>query len=113
MKYYLVLFILVLGISPLMQGQEIIPFPDLSESHMAVNNLSEVMDDSNYSQYTKDYQDRLISIDEKIERIDRQVNAAASTEEKMRLQTKKTSLLDERSTLLKEAELVEDLHKFY
>ena len=56
MKNLFVLLLFCSGVCIYVTGQEIIPFPDLSENHIAVYNQAEIIEDYNYSLYTKDYQ---------------------------------------------------------
>lgn len=113
MKNLIILLLLSLGCIPFAKGQEIIPFPDLSESHIAVYNQSETIDDHNYSLYTKDYQDALKNIDDEIVEITEQIENESDVDQKTKMQNNRTSLVKKRSSLLQEAELIEDLNKFY
>ncbi len=113
MKNLLALIILFIAVVPFSYGQEIVPFPDLSESHLAVYNQTETIDDHNYSLYTDDYQDALKTIDVEIEKVNKGIQNAANEAEKTSLKTKKKLLFRKRSTLFEEAELIEDLNKFY
>lgn len=94
-------------------GQEIIPFPDLSESHIAVYNQTYLIDEKNYSYFTEDYQKALKSVDHEIDAMDKKLETISDPETKKRLETEKEILIKNRLSLLKEADLVEDLHKFY
>lgn len=113
MKNLIILILLFLGCIPLAKGQEIIPFPDLSESHVAVYNQTETIDDHNYSLYTKDYQVALKNIDDEIEEITEHIQNEPDVDQKTRIQKSKATLVKERSSLIQEAELLEDLNKFY
>jgi len=106
---------MVLGVTGLnhIYGQEIIPFPDINESQLAVYNQSEMIDDHNYSFYTKAYQDALTKIDADIESLNKSIQNEIETENRIPLENHKKELLKKRSELLKEADLLEDLNKFY
>lgn len=96
-----------------MRGQEIIPFPDLSESHIAVYNETYLIDEKNYSYYTEEYQTALKKIDLEIESIDKKLETVSNPEAKNKLASEKEILNKNRLSLLREADLVEDLNKFY
>ncbi len=113
MKNYFFLLLLCLGAASSLYGQEIIPFPDLSESHIAVYNQKEVFDDHNYSLFTQDYQEALRKVDIDISEIDRQIETIIDPKRIASLESEKRSLNKKRSKLLEEAELVDDLNKFY
>ena len=95
------------------KGQEIIPFPDLSESHIAVYNQVETIDNHNYSLYTKDYQDALTKMDLEIETVANLIVKESNKDQRKVLESQKADLVKKRVLLLKEAELLEDLNKFY
>ena len=95
------------------KGQEIIPFPDLSESHIAVYNQVETIDNHNYSLYTKDYQDALTKMDLEIETVANLIVKESNKDQRKVLESQKADLIKKRVLLLKEAELLEDLNKFY
>lgn len=113
MRKLFVLGVFCLGAVSITKGQEIIPFPDLSESHTALYNQAEIIDSQNYSLYTKDYQDALIKIDRDIETVNSQLENESNEVKRKSLQSKKAQLAKKRTLLLKEAELLEDLNKFY
>ena len=113
MKNIFVLLLFTVAAIPVLYSQQIIPFPDLSESHIAVYNQPEIVDDYNYSLYTDDYQDALKKIDLEIEKVNETIQNEANQARKTSLKSKKESLLNKRSMLIEEAELVEDLNKFY
>ena len=102
-----------MGAIGITKGQEIIPFPDLSESHIAVYNQVDILDNHNYSLYTKDYQDALIEIDLDIETVTKELEKESNKAQTTSLESKKADLINKRTLLLKEAELLEDLNKFY
>ena len=105
--------LLLMGSLSVIRGQEIIPFPDLSESHIAVYNQSSLGDVRNYSYYTEDYQNMLRKIDLDIDVLNEKIEATSDAQIKKRLTTEKASLIKNRLSLLNEADLVEDLNKFY
>ena len=113
MKNIIFFGIFILGSISVVKGQEIIPFPDLSESPIAVYNQTNLIDDKNYSYYTEDYQKALKSIDQQIDTIENKLETASDPEAKERLASEKEILIKSRLSILKEADLVEDLHKFY
>ena len=110
----IVLFLIVFaGSLQFSKAQEIVPFPDLSESHIVINNQSDIIDNYNYSLYTKDYQEALKKIDLDIEGFETRIELEADVNSKKALQNKKTALIKRRTALIQEAELLEDLNKFY
>lgn len=111
MKY--LLFILFLSIGSISYGQEIIPFPDLSENHDAVYHDSETIDDHNYALYTEDFQSALMKVDEEIEEVNIALQNESIDERITALRNEKADLLKKKSALLEEAQLVDDLNKFY
>lgn len=111
MKY--LLFILFLCVGVIGYGQEIIPFPDLSENHDAVQHNSETIDDRNYALYTEDFQSALIKVDNEIEEVNTALQNESIEERITGLRNKKADLLKKKSALLEEAQLVDDLNKFY
>jgi len=113
MKNLFVLLIFFTGVVSSVSGQEIIPFPDLSESHIAVYNQTEIIDDHNYTLYTEDYQVALRKLDEKIFQLETRIQKVYDEIEKASLETEKIKLKEDRSRLLEEAELIDDLNKFY
>lgn len=113
MKNLFVLLVFYIGVVYTTKGQEIIPFPDLSESHIAVYNQVDLIDSHNYSLYTKDYQDSLHKIDRDIETVHNEIEKESNKGQIKSLESKKAELIKKRTLLLKEAELLEDLNKFY
>lgn len=111
MKNLLIIFLLCLG--TISYGQEIIPFPDLSENHEAAYSDSETIDDRNYALYTEDFQIALRKMDEDIEEINTALHDELIEEKIMALRNKKADLLKKKSALLEEAQLTDDLNKFY
>ena len=113
MKNLFVLLLLILAAIPVSRGQQIIPFPDLSEIHITVYNQTEIVDTPNYSLYTDEYREALKEIDLEIQSVNKRIENETNQTVKTSLKLKRTSLMDKRSILLEEAVLVEDLHKFY
>jgi hypothetical protein len=111
MKY--LLFILFISIGTASYGQEIIPFPDLSENHETDYINSETIDDRNYALYTEDFQIALRKVDDDIEEINIELQSELIEERIDSLRNKKADLLKKKSALLEEAQLVDDLNKFY
>lgn len=107
------IFILFIGLGTIGYGQEIVPFPDLSESHEAVYNNIETIDNLNYALYTEDYQNILRKIDREIDDVNTELQSELIEERLTSLRNKKADLLKKKASLLEEAELVEDLNKFY
>ncbi len=113
MKNFFVLLVICFGAVSSLYGQEIIPFPDLSESHIAVYNQKEVFDDHNYSLFTEDYQEALRNVDHEISALDAQIKTTADALQSTSLESHKVELNKKRRRLLEEAELADDLNKFY
>lgn len=113
MNKLLILAIAFFATSQVAKAQEIIPFPDLSESHVAINGQSDIIDNYNYSLYTKDYQDALKKIDSDIEELEKKIKLEENNVTKKTLLTKKDELMNKRTVIIQEAELLEDLNKFY
>ena len=113
MKNLFTILLICLGSVYLATGQEIIPFPDLSENRIAVYNQTETIEESNYSLYTKDYQEALKDIDREIQVLDSQIENESNKIQRTSLQSEKANLLKNRTRLIHEAELLEDLNKFY
>ena len=107
------IFILFIGLGTIGYGQEIIPFPDLSENHEAVYNSVETIDNLNYALYTEDYQKYLQKIDREIDEVNIELQNELIEERLTYLRNKKADLLKKKTSLLEEAELIEDLNKFY
>lgn len=113
MKNKIILSLVVLGVYFPVSAQEIIPFPDLSENHIAVYNQTEAFDDQNYSLYTKVYQTALKEMDIEIEAVDEKIKTESEKLLRRTLESEKEKLVKKRLKLLQEAELLEDLNKFY
>ena len=111
-RLYLTLAAIALG-NLLTYSQEIIPFPDLTEHYQLHKNGGKALDERNYAIFSEDYQKALEALDEEIDSIlllrreeteQRKIDEHNARIEEIR--KKKTALLSE-------AELVEDLQKFY
>lgn len=113
MKNLFVLLLLCLGPVFMAKGQEIIPFPDLSENHIAVYNQVEIIEDHNYNLYTKDYRDALKQIDHEIEAVNKLIENESNKVQRTSLQSQKAILIKKRTGLLQEADLLEDLNELY
>ena len=113
MKNIFVLLVLFLGSVFTAKSQEIIPFPDLSENHIAVYNQLEIIENQNYNLYTKNYRDALMKIDHEIEAINKLVENESNKTLRTSLQSQRAILLKNRTGLLQEADLLEDLNKLY
>ena len=94
-------------------GQEIIPFPDLSQHNSATYKQADMIDSRNYSLYTQDYRDALRKLDKKIDQIEADFQSETDRIQSTSLTEEKNRLLQEKTELLEEAELIEDLNKFY
>lgn len=113
MKNLFLSLLFCLGSLYAVTGQEIIPFPDLSENRIAVYNQVKIIENYNYSFYTKDYQDALKNIDHEIELLEGQIRKESNRAQRTSLQSEKVNLVKNRTRLIQEAELLEDLNKFY
>lgn len=108
--------LLVFSLTVFIQGvyaQEIIPFPDLSDNHLAASGHMDMIDDHNYSLFTEDYQEALTEIDLNIEAIKTKINNSPDSNSLVDIKSELVLLEKKRMQLLEEAELVEDLNKFY
>ena len=94
-------------------GQEIIPFPNIGDSRLAAVNQTELIDDHNYSLYTQEYQEALLRVDTDIDLVKKALQKEEDPTSKDRLEDKINDLEKKRSQLLQEADLIEDLSKFY
>ena len=113
MKKVLLILVAILWGTQLASAQEIIPFPDLSEHQSYSKNGGKAEDERNYAIYTEDYHEALRILDAESDRIltlrkeetDHEIIDRHNRElEKIRLK---------KMALLSEADLVEDLQKFY
>ena len=110
MRKLIYIFVIAIGSAAHGYGQEIIPFPDLAIQH---DSAQETIDDQNYALYTRDYQKALIRLDEEIELTRQEIERASKKDASKTLEKKIGDLIKKRTALLEEAELVEDLNKFY
>lgn len=113
MKKVVLLFILILAGVNYAAAQEIIPFPDLSEHHDYSKNGGKPQDERNYAIYTEDYQEALRALDMKTDR----VLGLRKEETDPKLIDRHNKQLEQirlkKMALLSEADLIEDLQKFY
>jgi hypothetical protein len=108
----LLLFGIALG-SQLLSAQEIIPFPDLSEQYQLHKNGGKSLDETNYAIFTEDYQKALSALDEQTDRI-LALRKEEIDQEKIDAYNEEIEAIRKKKlALLSEAELVEDLQKFY
>lgn len=113
MKYlFIFVVICIAGLGDL-QAQEIIPFPDISKNQYAVAGKVEMNNDFDYSIYTKEYRRALELVDTEIETVNKNLNLESERQKMILLEQKKKELFKKRATLLEEADLIEDLTKFY
>lgn len=111
-KAFLVLALTVWG-SQFTSAQEIIPFPDLSEHHDYSKNGGKSEDDRNYAIYTMDYQEALRNLDAETDRILGLRKEETDPEVIDNLNKQLEQIRLKKMVLLSEADLVEDLQKFY
>ena len=113
MKKVRLILVLTLGVNHFVSAQEIIPFPDLSEHHDYSKNGGRSEDERNYAIYTEDYQEALRALDAESDRI----LALRKEETDPELIDRQNKQLEQirlkKMALLSEADLVEDLQKFY
>lgn len=106
------LFSLTLGAHS-MNAQEIIPFPDLTEQYQLHRNGGKFVDDRNYAIFSEDYQEALAELDAEADAI-REFRKEERTQEKIDLYNDRLEALEKKKgALLSEAQLAEDLQKFY
>lgn len=105
-------FIVIAGLQQV-NAQEIVPFPDLAEAYHQSHPEGHQMDDHNYSMYTPDYQKILKDLDQKIAVLGAQISKESKDEILNKLIAEEKDLKDKRKAIILEAELVEDLNKFY
>ena len=111
-KVFLILVAIIWG-SHLASAQEIIPFPDLSEHQDYSKNGGKSEDERNYAIYTEDYQEALRALDVEADRILR-LRKEETDPELIDSHNKKLEQIRlKKMALLSEADLVEDLQKFY
>lgn len=113
MKNALLILVAILWGSHLASAQEIIPFPDLSEHHDYSKNGGKSEDERNYAIYTEDYQEALRALDAESDRILRLRKDETDPEVINRHNKQLDEIRLKKMALLSEADLVEDLQKFY
>jgi hypothetical protein len=94
-------------------AQEIIPFPDLSEHQDYSKNGGKSEDERNYAIYTEDYQEALRTLDAESDRILRLRKEETDPELIDQHNKELEKIRIKKMALLSEADLVEDLQKFY
>ena len=108
--------LLILGLtlgSHFVVAQEIIPFPDLSEQYQLHRNGGRSVDERNYAVFTEDYQKALAKLDSEADHL-RLLRKEETDQKKIDLYNEQLEALRKKKlTLLSEAELAEDLQKFY
>lgn len=113
MKKVILVFIVILAGSHFVSAQEIIPFPDLSEHHVYSKNGGGSGDERNYAIYTEEYQETLRALDMKTDRI----LGLRKEETDPKLIDRHNKELEQirlkKIAILSEADLIEDLQKFY
>ncbi len=113
MKKFLSTLTLIVFFSQFSPAQEIIPFPDLSDHHDYSNNGGQSIDDRDYAIYSEYYQEALRSLDEEADRI-LILRREETDKEVIDGHNKKLDAIRHKKiALLSEADLVEDLQKFY
>ena len=109
--------VLILGAilwgSQFASAQEIIPFPDLSEHHDYSKNGGRSEDERNYAIYTEDYQEALRALDAESDRIMGLRKEETDPELIDRHNKELEQIRLKKMALLSEADLIEDLQKFY
>lgn len=113
MKKMLLVLVLTLGINRFASAQEIIPFPDLSEHHDYSKNGGRSEDERNYAIYTEDYQEALRALDAESDQILALRKEATDPELIDRHNKQLEQIRLKKMAILSEADLVEDLQKFY
>ena len=110
-NYYLLLIGLVLT-TVSANGQEIIPFPDLSEHYNFRNDGGVGIEETKYGHFPDDYQKALKAMDADILSMEKRLmDLDASEKESLHIEL--DDLKNKRSALIQEAELRSDLLKFY
>jgi hypothetical protein len=111
-KNCLLLFGLTLG-SYALQAQEIIPFPDLSEQYQLHRNGGRSPDERNYAIFSDDYQRALAKLDQEADEL-RSLRKKETDQDRIDYYNGQLEAVRKKKlTLLSEAELAEDLQKFY
>ncbi len=111
-KAVLILAVALWG-SHFASAQEIIPFPDLSEHHDYSKNGGKSEDERNYAIYTEDYQEALRALDTESDRILGLRKEETDPERIEHYNQELEQIRLKKMALLSEADLVEDLQKFY
>lgn len=94
-------------------AQEIIPFPDLSEQYQLHRNGGKSLDDRNYAIFSEDYQLSLAKLDAETDHV-RSLRKEETDQKKIDSYNEQLEAIQKKKlTLLSEAELAEDLQKFY
>ena len=97
----------------LTHSQEIIPFPDLSGQYQLHKNGGKALDERNYAIFSEDYQKALVALDEETDRILLLRREETDPRQIESYNTMIDEIRKKKQALLSEAELVEDLQKFY
>ena len=109
---FLTIAFILLG-SHCLTAQEIIPFPDLSDHHDYSKNGGSAEDERNYAIYTDEYQVLLQELDNQTDRI----IAMRKEESDQKIIDDYNEQLDvirqKKIAVLSEADLLQDLQKFY
>ena len=113
MKRVLFIICMILIGSEYSYSQEIIPFPDLSEHQDYSKNGGRSEDERNYAIYTQDYQEALRKLDEETDQILRMRTEETDPEIINGYNEELEAIRLKKMALLSEADLVEDLQKFY
>lgn len=111
-KAFLILAVILWG-TRFASAQDIIPFPDLSEHQDYGKNGGKSEDERNYAIYTEDYQEALRLLDAESDRILRLRKEETDPERIDRHNNELEKIRLKKIALLSEADLVEDLQKFY
>lgn len=109
---FLILIVFSLG-AHLTKAQEIIPFPDLNEHYQYTKNGGRSLDERNYSIFSEDYQKALNALDAETDQLLSRRKNETDQENIDEINSQIKAIRIKKSALLSEAELVEDLQKFY
>ena len=113
MRILSILGLLAIASIQQVKAQEIVPFPDLVEAYHQSHPEGNQIDDHNYTMYTADYQKLLKDMDKQIALVTEQINTEKEEQPLKKLIADKKALQEKRKAIIVEAELVEDLNKFY
>jgi hypothetical protein len=94
-------------------AQEIIPFPDLNEHYQHSKNGGRSLDDRNYAIFSEDYQKALAVLDQETDQLIELRKNETDQEQIDRYNEQIEVIRKKKLALLSEAELVDDLQKFY